>query len=188
MSAQDPLWLSEQSDADLEEFRGRLRIDKTALDDECLQHPELYRAVSELYATAVAERDTAKEALAATDARLSEATRVAWAKTGEKTTEDRIKNAVLVHPEHVEAHRQWVARGRRAGILDGLRQAVESRGWMLRELAHLYSVGYFDIGAAKGASRDYGAARAQEAREGMTAARKGTGSSAKPREGKGAPS
>lgn len=186
----DPRWLpayGEESDEDLESLRDRLKIDKDALDDECMGHPELFRQVSEKYAIAVAERDTAKEHLAATDARLAETVRKTWANTGEKTTEDRVKNAVAVHPEHAEAHRAWVAKGRRAGILDGLRQAVESRGWMLRELAHLYAVGYFEVGAAKGGSRTYDGARAQEARDGMAAARKER-QGAKAREGKGTPS
>lgn len=153
------------------ELRSSLRIDKHSLDDECMRQPVLYQEISEKHVFANAERDGAKEKLAAIDAKLADKIRKAWNAAGDKYSETRVGDAVQLEPEHIAAYDYWSALVRRASYLGTLVASVDQRGKMLRELGSLFVTGYFDRVVSGKGKRDADAGMAEAGREGMRQAR-----------------
>lgn len=157
-----------------EEFallRSSLQIDKHALDDECMRQPVLYQELSEAHVFANAERDSAKESLAAIDAKLADKIRKAWNAAGDKYSETRVGDAVQLEAEHIAAYSYWSSLARRASYLGTLVASADQRGKMLRELGSLFVTGYFDRVVSGRGKRDADAGQAAAGREGMRQAR-----------------
>lgn len=132
---------------DLEEFRGYLRIDKHALDQELAEQPGLFEKVGEAHALAVADKDAAKEELANVDARLDGIIRKS---AGDKrVTDTAIKNRIQAHSKHRNAFAAYLTAKMRADQIAALKDAFHSRAYMLRELAGLAVSNYFETSSVK---------------------------------------
>lgn len=153
------------------ELRSSLRIDKHQLDDECMRQPVLYQEISEQHVFANSERDSAKEDLAAIDAKLADKIRTKWNAAGEKFSETRVGDAVQSEQAHIDAYNHWSALARRASYLGTLVASADQRGKMLRELGSLFVTGYFDRVVSGRGKRDADAGMAEAGREGMRQAR-----------------
>lgn len=165
--------VSEEQDPreEFADYRAALLIDKNDLDEAMVRQPVLYSEVSEAQVLAAAQRDTAKQRLEATDARLADNIRRAWSKEGERFAEARVGDAVLQEAEHVAALAEYSRCARRASYLGSLVSSFEQRGKMLRELAGLFMSGYFSRSVSSRGKQDLDAAQAAVGREGMRRAR-----------------
>jgi len=132
---------------DLDEFRGYLRIDKHALDEELAQQPSLFEKVGDAHASAMAEKDAAKEEMANVDAELDASIRK---KIGDKkVTEAVIKSRVQTHSRHRNAFAAYLTTKMRADKLSVLKDAFDSRAYMIRTLATLAVSNYFEDASIK---------------------------------------
>lgn len=130
-----------------DEFRRYLQIDKNALDDELISHPQLLFRVSEAYVEAVAERDALKENLLTVDASLDQEIRGEL--EGGKVTEAIVKNLIQLHPKHKAASDAYLMSKHKADVLAALKDAFGTRGYMLRDLCQLYTANYFENSSVK---------------------------------------
>lgn len=147
------------------EFKTYLKIDKDGLDEAMAEQADLLFRASDEYATTVSLRDAAKEKLDTVDAQLGLDQRSA--KTDERVTEAAIKERIQTHPKHEIAFTNYTKLKERAERLFGLKNAVQERGRMLRDLSSLYASGYFTVTSSKGAEARLGrgamsAARTQQ--------------------------
>lgn len=133
---------------DIDELRGYLRIDKHALDQELEEQPMLLFQISEAFVQAAAERDMLKEQLATIDANLDAATRNDYG--DKKYTEAMIKNEVQTDKKHDQAMLKFLKAKERADLLFALKEAFQSRGFMIRDLCSLYNANYFAEASARG--------------------------------------
>lgn len=133
-------------------FREFLQIDKNALDEELVRHPDLIFRVGEACAEAIAERDSLKEQLAVTDAELDAVVREEL--KDEKTTEAIVKNRIQVHPKHTAASDAYLNAKEKCDILAALREAFSAKGYALRELCQLYLANYYSQDSIKSEAPD----------------------------------
>ena len=133
----------------LAELQESLAIDKSVLDDEVIRQPVLFYEISEQLTDAIAERDGAKENLAAVDAELDVEGRKKLSKASAKTTEKMFGNYVQTHPDHEDAFNKWLDAKTRADKLLALKEAFSQRSYMLRDLVSLYSANYYEDASIK---------------------------------------
>ena len=113
---------------DINDLKKRLVITNN-LDMELIEQPMVFFEVADAHAMAVAERDTAEEALARVDAEQDAIIRA----YPEKTTEAAIKNKILLSEEHIEAVGVYLEKKKMAARLEGLRKAFEQRSPHIRD-------------------------------------------------------
>lgn len=130
----------------IEEFKGYLKIDKSALDDEIIQQPQLFFEVSEAYVEAVAVRDSKKEELAQIDAELD----AKYRNSLEKATEGTIKAKIQTDKKHGTAFTAYINAKELADSLLALKEAFQQRGYMLRDLVSLHTANYYETSSARG--------------------------------------
>lgn len=130
---------------DIREFKGYLKIDKGALDNELMHQPELLFAVSEAYAEASAHRDAMKEALAMADAGLDARIREQF----KATTEAQVKSKIQVDEQHAARFSAYLTAKFEADQLAALKESFTQRGYMLRDLCQLHTTGYFESNAVR---------------------------------------
>lgn len=129
-----------------EALKGRLEINKAALDEEISQQPMLFLEIAEQYELAVAERDALKEELARIDAELFRDSKL----DDPKATEAMVKSLVQTDQSHKRAFLSWLDAKTRAAKLGALKDAFESRGHMLKQLASLFVTGYYETTSYQG--------------------------------------
>ena len=104
--------------------------------------------ISEAFVQAAAERDMLKEQLATTDAKLDGDIR---SDLGDiKFTEAVVKNQVQMHKKHDQAMLKYLDAKRQADLLFHLKEAFQTRSYMIRDLCSLYNANYFEEALAKG--------------------------------------
>lgn len=130
------------------DLQQQLAIDKSVLDDEVIRQPVLFYTVSEMLTDALAEKDGAKEDLAATDAHLDSKWRKAL-KDEAKVTDKMVASKVQTDPVHEKAFDAWLAAKLKADKLTALKEAFQSRSYMLRDLVSLYSANYYEEASVK---------------------------------------
>lgn len=134
----------------LADLQAQLAIDKSVLDDEVIRQPMLFYSVSEALTTALAERDAAKEELAAVDAELDFQWRKKLSKNkAVRVTETMIKNYVQTSEGHEKAFNVWLEAKTKADRLEALKAAFQQRSYMLRDLVALYSANYYEDASMK---------------------------------------
>lgn len=131
------------------DLQQQLAIDKLVLDDEVIRQPVLFYSISEMLVDALAERDGAKEDLAATDADLDGEWRKKLAKLYDKVTEQMVKNHVQTDIRHEQAFDSYLDAKTRADKLLALKEAFQQRSYMLRDLVSLYSANYYETSSMK---------------------------------------
>ncbi len=127
------------------ELKEQLAIDKSVLDDEVIRQPVLFYTVSEQLTNAIAERDGAKEDLAAVDAELN----AKWRKklstsTTKRVTDSLVQSYIQTDPVHEKAFDTWLAAKTKADQFLALKEAFQQRSYMLRDLVSLYSANYYE--------------------------------------------
>lgn len=128
---------------ELEDYKNLLLIDKYRLDDELERQALHMFEVGELYAEQVSVRDSLKERIDTVDAEIAEKFRKSAAISGDKLTEANLQQKIAMHPQHLEAHEEFLLAKKSAEILGSLKDAFVQRGLALRELASLYTSNYF---------------------------------------------
>jgi hypothetical protein len=122
----------------LDEYRGRLIIDRDDLDTALQQQPELFYHVADALVQAVAERDACKLELEEALAREDKSLRVAAAKTDGKLTEAAIRQQLALVPVIQDLERELLDLKRAADSWQALKEGYTQRSYMLRELVGMY--------------------------------------------------
>lgn len=138
---------------DIEEFKRYLKIDKHALDKELEQQPMLFFKVSEAFIEAASERDMLKEQLATVDAKLDSKVRKDYDMADEKYTEAMVKNVVQTDRKHEDAATKYFDAKRQADLLFALKEAFQSRAYMLKDMCSLYTANYFEESSVRADAR-----------------------------------
>lgn len=133
----------------LADLQSQLQIDKMVLDDEVIRQPMLFFEVSDQLTEAMAERDAAKEELAAVDAELDQKLRKKLAVGQTRVTEGLITSHVLVSPEHEKAFSAYLEAKKRSDKLEALKDAFKQRSFMLRDLVALHAANYYESTSMK---------------------------------------
>lgn len=133
----------------LNDLQGQLSIDKLTLDDEVIRQPILFYEVSDQLTEAMAERDAAKEELAAVDAELGNKLRKKLSVGQTRVTEGLISSHVLTSPDHERAFNAYLEAKKRSDKLEALKDAFKQRSFMLRDLVSLYSANYYETTSIK---------------------------------------
>jgi len=149
-------------------FKSSLAIDKHSLDDQIEEQSALFFEVCEAFALAQSMRDEAKTALDEQYAICADEYR----RTLDKATEGAIKEAVAIDKEYLDAVANLQERQKQMAMIGAMRDAYESRGRMLRELAQLYISGYFTLSGVSGGQSSVRQARADSARAAMSERRR----------------
>lgn len=129
----------------IEEFRNYLRIDKTRLDDELVEQPQLFFEVSEQYTEAVAHRDAMKAQVESVYASLDGSYR-----SGEKSTEGAIKSQIINSEHWRAANDDFLQAKKWADQWGVLKDSFNQRSEMLKSLCKLYATNYFETRAIMG--------------------------------------
>src|ERR1700722_17477170 len=137
----------------IDEFKTYLKIDRHALDQELQEQPMLFFKISEAVAHAASERDMLKEQLAATDAKLDSEVRRALDKKNEKSTEAMVRNSIQTDKKHETATKHYHDAKEQADLLVALKEAFQSRAYMLRDLCSLYTANYFEDTSVRSSSQ-----------------------------------
>lgn len=151
-------------EAKMARLRAGLAIDKHSLDTQIEEQATLYFEACEEFALAQSLRDEAKTALDEQYAICADEYR----RTLEKATEGAIKESVAIDKEYLDAVANFQERQKQMSLLGAMRDAYDSRGKMLRELAQLYISGYFTLSSVSGGQGTARQARADEARAAMS--------------------
>lgn len=132
------------AEIDIDELRGYLAIDKHQLDQELEEHPVLLFKISEAYVQAAAHRDMLKEKLATVDAELFDKHRRKPVKDKERVTDTTIKTSVQADKDHEKASNAYLTAKNKADMLLALKEAFQSRGFMIRDLCSLFTSNYYE--------------------------------------------
>ena len=134
----------------------KLAINRQRLEEDCQHHSDLLFQVSEEVSLLRSRRDRAKKELEETEAEIYITTRRA-VPSGERVSEAELKATVTVNAQ---------VRGRANALLivsaelarwEALKEAVQQRSYMLRELVQLYLARYYGgdpVRAAENRTRD----------------------------------
>lgn len=150
----------------LDSFEHLLRINRNNLDTEIETQPDLFFRASEIAAAAASYRDRAKYDLSIIEASSSQLIRSTDADKG-RVTEGAVKEKITLDGDVRAAGMKFLSWKKAADEWDAMKDAIEQRSRMLRDLANLYAAGYFTItsgGKAQDVNRE---ARAEEARQKM---------------------
>lgn len=145
-----------------------LKIDKHSLDNEVTHHSDFLHSALDAHANAVNLRDGAKNQLEELYAELSLKYRREADNAGVKTTEDKIKQSVLIDDQYKKLQAQLLLLKLDCDKLAALKEAYLARGYMLRELAGLWLGGYFSNRSIDGMEHLVDNARYNDARYAIT--------------------
>lgn len=121
-----------------------IRIDKTVLEDECLEQPSLYMYYSEKYAEALETKETAKQRVELVYAQTESKIRKDWKLYFEKQpTEPAIKGEVLQDPYYRKAQNLSNKANKTANVLKGIVTSFDHRKKALENVISLRVTGYY---------------------------------------------
>ena len=124
-------------------YESDINIDETVLDLEWVDHPRRMLLYCSNAAEAHKEMDLAKERLDFVKATLDQEVRAAQSGLKTKPTEAQIGAVILVHPEFVDASREYIERKYDHEIAVGAVRAFEHRKTALENLVRLHANQYF---------------------------------------------
>lgn len=151
----------------LAELKGHLLIDRNELETELEKQSELYYEVCEAHARASSRRDELKVAMEEQYAISADSIRRAAEEEKAKITEASIKEQVILEKDYLDATAAYLEAKKLAELYGGLREAFDSRGKMLKELAQLYISGYYQVARVDSGGSAVREAMAGAAREVM---------------------
>ena len=127
------------------EIRQLLKVDKYDLDNEAAIQPELYFRVAEAQRRASFVAFRAKEELVAVRATVYRAVRARLMDDPSvKITESLIENGIVTDPDMKAAQRERQKADADADMLMSLKDAMQQKSYMIRELVELYMAQYFN--------------------------------------------
>lgn len=141
--------MPKQPEFSLEDAKESLQINRNRLDSMCSEHPQSFFNVSEALAKAIDLRDTLKDELGKVSARLSKDIRQEFVLNGEKITEVRLEQEVLLRREYTSSFEDYMEAKLNADYWQGMRDSFMQRGRMLQEVCQLHLAGYFSEIAVK---------------------------------------
>lgn len=158
-------------DEDQEQLEGRLRaaliINRNDLDNEISHQPTLYMDASDLFSFCASKRDHFKNELARLEGAVAQELRAAEG----KQTESAIKEQIPLDTEVIATKGYLGFWQDKMNTASGLRDSIEQRGRMLKELTALYIAGYYQSGAVVSSKHKVNDFDAQEGRKAMHRAR-----------------
>ncbi len=120
--------------AEIDSIYHELKINGNDLTNEAKKHAALFARVAFMAEEAASEMRYAKRELELSKALINHAIRRRALDSGERLTEDGVKNAVIMDDEIVALTSELLIVERNAGMLNGLRQSLRDRREMLAEL------------------------------------------------------
>jgi len=138
-------------DAALAELRAGLHIDKEALDEALQEQPVQFDRAGALVAERTARRDRLKNELGLYDANLSAKLRGLKDK---KWTEKGLAEAVERDSGHQELVDKHITASYYVAAFAAVQESYRQRGYMLRELANLWTAGYWQETSVTGTQAD----------------------------------
>jgi hypothetical protein len=157
-------------DAFYNEYRGKLAIDKHAMDDMWLEQPQIYQEIGERLALEISRRDEAKDDLADVTAELDTEVRELHAADDKKPTETALKNEIKQDKTYKAALARQRALELNVSRLTALKDSFHQRRYALQDLTTLWTGGYFTSNS--GAAKDARDRKGQSGREAMQAERR----------------
>lgn len=158
---------------DFEAFYQRMKegisIDRYALDDMWVDHPQYYHEIAERLALEISLRDEAKDDMANLYSDLDQQVRELHAEDEKKPTETALKNEINSDPAITKAKGKLRGFERSIGLLSGLRDTYSQRRYALQDITQLSLSGYF-LNQSDGV-RQARASTHESARAGMQAER-----------------
>jgi hypothetical protein len=160
---------------ELQEVETRLRdalsIDRSDLDTAISRQPSLYMDASDLVSTCSSKRDHFKNELARIEAEVAQEIR-----NGEKKqTDASVKEQVPLDSVVIDTKKFLNYWHDKTTIAYALRDSIDQRGKMLRELVGLYVAGYYQnssVNAAAHKVRDFEAEQGKRAMQRARLSRK----------------
>lgn len=131
-----------------------LQLDKNTLDESILYHSEIFYRISEKLSILVSLKDEAKNIMETTHARLSIEYRNIAKHTGEKITEDYLKQKVAVDSEYQEKFDNYLASKMEVDLWASMKDAFLQKGFMLKLMGDLYVSNYFSINSVESKNTD----------------------------------
>lgn len=128
---------------DYKSLKNGLHIDKNSLDEELIQHAELYYNVASEAIHACDHRDQMKLELEQVKAEANLKLREDYNKKKLKFTEGLILAEALTDPLVQEVSQDYLDAKEKADQFNALRDAFSQRSYMLRELVQLYVSQYY---------------------------------------------
>lgn len=127
----------------LEELEAGLLIDKNDLDEELIRHPDLFYRVSKELTMLTSRRDAAKQEIAAVEAEADARARRAMRKGDEKVTEPEVKARIRLDKDVEDAYRVHQDLARDVGLFSALKEAYQSRSYVIKDLVQLWIANYY---------------------------------------------
>ena len=127
-----------------------LWINRDALDDDLVRQPQLFYQASEEHARLVSERDAAKTHLEEVDAKLSREIREQFESDGRKITEAVVAAEISLRSEHRAATAELNDLRLETDRAVAMKEAFSQRAYALKDLAGLFSAGYWQSASARG--------------------------------------
>ena len=153
-------------------LRSRVKPDRHELDTELTDQPELFYHASEGHSQASHRRLVIDNERRSIEARAAEQIRSDAERSGTKLTETRIPQLVANIEEVIRVKEDLFEADRKVSEWLSLKEAFQQKGYMLRELANLYSSNYYqrnstshtDLVSTKAASIKDGLSQSRKAR------------------------
>lgn len=142
-----------------------LRIDKFNLDDELVSQAEIFYKVAEKHIDSIDERDRLYQSLKNIESGLSLEVRSNCENEGKKVTEKVIETLVNTNPQRLVAQEDYLKAKKKCDDLAVMKEALQQKSYMLKELVQLYVAGYYSIESVRGDSKNGNEARHKLGRE-----------------------
>lgn len=155
------------------ELEKHILIDRDALDEMLIQHPDLFYRVSKVLVLRISQRDAAKQDLSEAEALADAQIRKDAAIAEEKITADQVKAEIKVNKSVMAAVDKladltyWVNRW------SALKEAYLARSHALRDLVSLYGNNYWSDASMGRAKNQRGEAEPDRGRQALARARRG---------------
>lgn len=131
------------NDSQYEQLKEQLAFSEHALDEAVLHHSQLYFTVCEEYTIACSIRDDAKKNMEESYAQNSLRIRDQALEENKKLTEDLVKQLTSLDRDYKEACKKYLSAKLEADLWGSLKEAYNTRGYMIREMAELWRASYF---------------------------------------------
>ena len=148
--------------AELDEFREWLAIDKNDLDNELVQRAQLFDKVQEAYARAVSVRDDAKTSMDEAYSKVCDEIRRTGAPKGERVTDSAVKEQAAIHPTYLQAQILFFDAKKHADLLAAKVESFRDRSRAMKELVDLYASQYWMRAGETGQSRKVAQQQAEQ--------------------------
>ena len=131
------------------DYQEDLKIDKNALDEECMKQPSLYEKYSSISADALSDRDVKKLRVEEIRAQIDREIRQKALNSGAKVTEKQIESEVTLDSRLKEVTNEYLEAKKVAETTQIIKESFQQKKDMLKVLADLYISNYFSTVESK---------------------------------------